>query len=181
MSDLAISETQEPVDARVGAASAPAIELAISNALTAGVQQVQDENGNASALYLGTAAVGVGTPAPAYPLTVQGNRQWDSIMQVHGTGVEATIEFLNDTDKLRWHVGSTSSVPKTFEIWNNLDGIVLSIQNKELTFNGTITAKALVANGSFALQGIQPVSAAPKSANLESLIVDVNTGTLYYL
>ena len=148
------------------AGAAPAIELALQQPLTSGVQQVYDEDGNPSALYVGTSAVGVGTSAPAFPLSVAGNPGTDSLFQVHSQGVEASIEFLNDTDNLRWHMGSGSGTGQnSFFLWNPNDGFVLHVLGSTLTVNGTIAANGLAINGSTTLQGILPANQAPSTGS----------------
>lgn len=163
------------------APSPPAVELALQQSLSSAVQQVQDEYGNGSALYLGTTMVGVGTSAPTHRLSVVGNPGWESLATLHSQGDEASIEFLNDNDGRRWHLGSGSSPGRnSFFLYNPDDGFVFTILNKTLTVNGTIVANGLVINGSTTVQGILPANQAPSGSNLETLQVDINTGKLYY-
>lgn len=179
--------SQETADAvqvnALAAAPPPAIELGIQAPLTGGAQQVFDEDGNPSMLYVGPSSVSAGpvqTPDPNLRFVVAGNPNYYALMGVQSSGPEAAIQYRN-ADGIRWHVGSGGGPGAgAFFFWNEKAGIVATIKDGTLTFNGTIVANGLTLNGGATLQGIQPASKAPPGANLESVFVDTNTGKLYY-
>lgn len=180
-----------PVEKLV-ALTPPRYDLGTDAPLTAGVQNVEDEQGNPSALYLGPNFAGVGGPAPASGaatarLQVQGTPGYNSLLSVYNSASsgpsEASIHFSNATDGgAWWHTGVGGNAgPMRFFIWNSVQGLALKVDpNGDTTVTGTISARSI--NGATTgLTGLPPVGSAPPSANLASVVVDTNTGKLYAL
>ncbi|HEX8694724.1 MAG TPA: hypothetical protein VF746_20025 [Longimicrobium sp.] len=151
--------------------------------ISARMQQVQDEQGNSTLLFLGSGNVGVGTASPDFIFTVQGDPgPQNCLAQINSASLEASLEFRNATDNLAWRIGSGGGAgQKALFVWNPENGILLTINGTTLTFNGTIAAQAItVGRGGPNLPNIPPASQAPSTANLEAVFVDTNTGNLYY-
>lgn len=145
-------------------AAPPPIELGIAAPLTDGPQQVMDEQGNPSALYVGPGRVGINT-APGFPLTVYGA---DCSAQVQTATAEASMEFLCN-DGMHWHIGSGSGAgPETFFIWNPTSAFSLIAKPGAVTIFGNVQMPNLPA-----------AVTAPGNATLVSLLIDPATGTVY--
>ncbi|HEX2211239.1 MAG TPA: hypothetical protein VHG93_26380 [Longimicrobium sp.] len=102
---------------------------------------------------------------------------------MHSTGGEASIEFKSDAGGVAFHMGSkTLDDGDRFFLWQSdaVGGDRLYISKNAVTVIGALVADSLVINGSTSVTGIQPAASAPPGANLETLLVDVNTGKLYY-
>jgi len=158
-------------------AATPPIELGVMNPITGPVQQVLDENGNPTALYLGSAQVAVGTATPGFPFVVDAAPMANAIAQLHARGGESSLEFVNTGDGVPWRIGTGGGAgEKAFFLWNGPVGIVLSVLGNTVDFrDSTVKIRNL------ALTGLSPIGTAPADANLESVVVDTKTGKLYYL
>lgn len=177
-------QTIDAVQADAAALPPPAYELGVQAPISSTPQQVSDDHGNTTQLYLGSniATVGPvqGTPDPRLEFVVSGEVRDYALLAVQSTGAEASIQYLN-AGGIRWHVGSGGGPgPEGFFIWNEKAGVILAISGTTLTFNGTIVANGLTLNGGATLPGIPAMSTAPAGANLESVFVDTKTGKLYY-
>lgn len=169
-------------------ATAPGVHLQVKNDLTSAPQAVTDPNGVASALQLSTGAaivgdaasdakLGVGIANPSYPLHV-------------GSGKTARFEL----------AGPDATHPASFSIGAPGDfcvdavgigggrfivktggnvGIGKSNPETKLDVNGTIQATGLSIQ-TLTIPKMPSDRNAPSTAKLQPVVIDTNTGTLYY-
>lgn len=147
-------------------AGLPVLDLAIAAPLSAGPQQVMDQQGNGSALYIGPGRVGIGTATPEVRLTVEGEH---SIAQLRSLSGEANLQFTNAVDNVRWAIGSggIESTPKdpTFFLWNDRTG----------TFSFVATPSILKLHKVH----IPDLPVAPENHPFKAVVVDPVSGKLY--
>lgn len=152
----------------INAAARPPHELALYDTLSATRQQVMDESGNPSALWLG-----------AESISVQGATNHGSVLQqIQSSGTEACMEFVASGGRA-WRIGVAGAEAKQFFLWGG--DIVLLVDGQHATFRGDVTVEGtLTAASAPKLKGLKQAGTAPAGANLEAVFVDVNTGELYY-
>ncbi len=182
-------------------ANAPANQLAVQNELSSTAQSIQDESGNQTQLYVTAGGnIGIGTNSPQQPLHV-GRYQAGAggsigIIRIAHTsnggaafkswdqGINSHVQS-NDPDAFSFYCVENGAVAIVMASNGNV-GIKNPNPQQALDVNGTVKATGLQITGSITLNapvltGVQPASSAPPGSKLESLFVDTNTGTLYYL
>lgn len=144
----------------------PTIELGVQSPISGELQQVQDEQGNASALALANNAVAIQAQAAAggaIPLSVT------SAEVVTGPNSGSLIRLSNSVYQTVYDIGIDLS-------GNLFINSPVSTQTA-LTLNGTTIS---FSGGTVQFPGLPPASSAPSGANLETVLVDTHTGVLYY-
>ncbi|MBY0429756.1 MAG: hypothetical protein K2Q10_01040 [Rhodospirillales bacterium] len=178
------------------------IDLQVKTGLNGTGQFVTDSDGNASILALTNSSfVGINVTTPVNAgarLAVKGGGSPPLIVQ-GDTSNYAMLGLLGDGATEMWQVQATNTAGSFFAIsypqntqklvilQNGNVGIGTKAPAALLDVNGTIQAKSLNVTGPLSLPGatltitgIAPRSSAPASANIESVLVDVATGKLYY-
>lgn len=158
-------QTKDAVQVGALIGAVPSNELAVQNAISSTLQTVQDEKGNNTALSISSNAVQVnGQDVPGYALP----------LSINGTASTGG----SSTSPSSWgRLIRVSTPPVAGQTTSFFD---IGIDKSGNFFINGPSSTPTVHLLAFSSAGIQPTSSAPKGANLEGVVVDTNTGILYY-